>query len=63
MVSFKSLLGVVARRARTVSKVVVAGVSDKKEYRSTLCTFEKLKPAKEAREGDDNKFIFFESDG
>ena len=42
---------------------MAAGVSVKKESRTTLSTSDKLKLAKAAREGGNNKFTFFESDG
>jgi len=63
MVSFKSLLGVVPRGARTVRKVVSAGISFKKEDRSTLSTSDKLKLDKAAREGGNDKLTFFETNG
>ena len=49
--SFKSLLGVVPRGARSIGDIVVAGVSVKKEKRTNLSTSDKLKLAKVAREG------------
>ena len=61
--SFKSLLGVVPRGARSVGDIVTADVSVKKEEQTNLSTSDKLKLAKAAREGRDDKFTFFESDG
>ena len=49
--TFKSLLGVVPRGARSVGEIVAAGVSVKKEARTNLSTSDKLKLAKAAREG------------
>jgi len=63
MKPFKSLLGVVPRGARTVREVSIASVSVKKTYRASLSTSDKLKLAKVAREGGENKFTFFETDG
>ena len=49
--TFKNLLGVIPRAARTVGQIVAAGVSVKKEDRASLSTSEKLKLEKAAREG------------
>ena len=61
--TFKNLLGVAPRGARSIGEIVAAGVSVKKESRTTLSTSDKLKLAKAAREGGPDKFTFFESDG
>ena len=61
--SFKSVLGAVPRGARSVSDIVAAGVTVKKEARAGLSTSDKLKLLKAAREGGEDKFTFFESDG
>ena len=61
--SFKSVLGAVPRGPRSVTEIVAAGVTVKKEARTTLSTSDKLKFSKAAREGGDDKFTFFESDG
>ena len=61
--SFKTLLGVVPRRVRTVGEIVAAGVSVKKEGRTKLSTLDKLKLARAAREGGEEKFTLFETDG
>jgi len=63
MKSFKSLLEVVPRGARTVREVSTAGISVKRTDRSSLSKSDKLKLAKVAREGGENKFTFFETDG
>ena len=49
--TFKSLLGVIPRGARSVGEIVAAGVSVRKEERTNLSTTDKLKLAKAAREG------------
>ena len=51
MKSFKSLLDIVPRGARTVREVSAAGVSVKQTDRTSLSTSDKLKLAKVAREG------------
>ena len=61
--TFKNLLGVIPRAARTVGQIVAAGVSVKKEERTKLSTSDKLKLANASREGGEDKFTFFESDG
>ena len=61
--SFKSVLGAVPRGARSVSDIIAAGVTVKKEARAGLSTSDKLKLSKAAREGGEDKFTFFESDG
>ena len=63
MKSFKSLLDVIPRGARTVREVSSAGVSVKRNDRASLSTSDKLKLAKVARDGGENTFIFFETDG
>ena len=49
--SFKNLVGPVPISRRTESEVTEAGVSIKKNDRSKLSTFDKLKLSKSAREG------------
>jgi len=63
MKSFKILLGVIPRGARTVREVSAAGISVKKTDCAPLSTSDKLKLAKSAREGEENRFTFFETDG
>jgi len=62
--TFKSLLGVIARGARSVGEMVTAGVSMKKDDRTNLSITDKLKLAKAARKrrGVD-KFTVSKSDG
>ena len=62
--SFKSVLGVIPRGARTVSDIVATGGIVKEEARSGLSTSDKLKLSKAAREGGgEDRFTFFEPDG
>jgi len=60
--TFKNLLGDIPRAARTIGQIVVTGASVKKEERAKLSTSKKYKLSKAAREGGEDKFIFFESD-
>ena len=62
-ISFKSVLGAVPRGARSVSDIVALWVAVKKEAWTNLSTSDKLKLSKAAREGEDDKFTLFESDG
>ena len=61
--SFKSLLGLDLREARTTRKVVSAEASVKKEEQQNLSTSDRLKLVRAAREGGANKLTFFELDG
>ena len=61
--SFKSVLGAIPRGSRSVTDIVAAGVTVKKDARAGLSTSDKLKLSKAAREGGEDKFTFFESDG
>ena len=56
---FNSLIGVVLGLVRMVREVWATGVSVKQTDRASLTTSEKLKLAKSAREGGENKFAFF----
>ena len=63
MMNFTSLCGVILRGARTIQEVTAARVSVKKELRCKLSTSYQLKLSKSAREGESDKFSFFETTG
>ena len=61
--NFIKLLGAVPRGSLTVEDIVIAGVSVTKEGLVALSTSDRLKLTRVAREGGEDKFIFFESNG
>ena len=54
-------MGSIPKTKQTENDVLAAGFSIKKEERRWLSTSDKLKLSNDAREGDDNKFTFFQS--
>ena len=63
MMNSTLISGIITRGARTLKEVAAAGVSIKKELRTTLSTSDQLKLFKSVREGGSDKFSFFETTG